>query len=67
MRLMGTPSFVTFLKLPNILVISSMWSGLNSLRLLPKLFLIFCQKPLASINCTLPFRASGFRLLTIQT
>jgi hypothetical protein len=41
--------------------------GLSSLRLLPRLLRIFCQKPLASISCTLPLRAAGLRLLTIQT
>jgi hypothetical protein len=46
---------------------SSMCSGLSSLRLLPRLLRIFCQKPLASMSCTLPLRAAGLRLLTIQT
>jgi len=45
---------------------SSMCSAFNSFRLLPRLFRIFCQKALASISCTLPFRLSGFRFVTIQ-
>jgi hypothetical protein len=66
-RLIGTPSRVTSSNLPKIRVMSSMCAGLNSLRLLPRLLRIFCQKLLASISCTFPLRADGLRLLTIHT
>ena len=67
MRLMGTPSRVTFLNSPKMRVMSSMCSGLSSLRLLPRLLRIFWKKPLAAMSCTFPFRGAGFRLLTTQT
>lgn len=52
---------------PNSRVISAMcWSD-SSLRFEPRLFRIFCQKPLASIICTRSLRCSGLRLLSIQT
>jgi hypothetical protein len=52
---------------PNRRVTVAMWSSLISLRLLPRLLRIFCQKLPASISCTLPQRAAGFLLERIQT
>ena len=43
---------------------SSICSGLSSLRFEPRLLRIFWQKLLASISCSLPLRAAGLRLLT---
>ena len=60
MRLIGTSSRVTFLNSPKMRVMSSMCSGLNSLRLLPKLFRIFWKNPLASTSCTLPLLSDVF-------
>ena len=51
---------------PNSRVTVAMWASLISLRLLPRLFFIFCQKPLASMSCTLPLRAAGFLLESTQ-
>src|SRR5438094_214038 len=72
MRLMGIGwplsggALVASLKSPKSFVISSMCAGESSLRLEPRLLRIFCQKELASINCTLPLRGAGLRLETIQ-
>lgn len=48
-------------------VMSCMCSGASSFRFEPRLRRIFRHIPLASISRTFPRRASGFRLLTIQT
>src|ERR1019366_3130865 len=67
MRLIGAPSLLASSKPPKRRVISVMCSSLSSLRLLPRLLRIFCQKLLASISCTLPLRAAGLRFDRIQT
>ena len=54
-------------KSPKRRVTVAMCSSLISRRFEPRLFLIFCQKPLASISCTKPRRSSGLRLETIHT
>ncbi len=52
---------------PKSRVTMSIWSLLNSLRLLPRLLRIFCQKVEASMSCTHPLRSSGFLLERIHT
>jgi len=57
----GFLALTVLMNCPNKWMISATCSSDNSLRLGPRLVLIFCQKPLASISYTVPLRLESIQ------